>query len=808
MSSHAEEKDKRTVRDESMRVAKLENQIVRLESENRRLREERDELIAAQAELEQEIENKIGHIEQLLPVEREYEAIKKSISFRIMRGCCKTIDSILFVPKFILRGIYTCWKIASRVNIPKLKIAWGYCMEEGLKGACQHLARDYHQGELKKIQVTVKEEVYTPIETLEGLEKLRLPKCENPFVSIIIPAYNQFTYTYYCLESIIKNSGDIPFEVILADDCSNDLTVEIEQVVENLIVARTPENLLFLRNCNHAAQFAKGKYLLLLNNDTQVQENWLKPLVDLCEADENIGLVGSKLVYSDGTLQEAGGIIWSNGAGWNYGRNDDAMKPEYNYVRDVDYISGASIMIRKVLWDQIGGFDDYFAPAYCEDSDLAFQVRKQGYRVVYQPASVVVHYEGKSNGVDVKTGIKKYQIENGIKLREKWKAELREQYSLGQNVFKARERGKRKKTILIIDHYVPQFDKDAGSKTTFQYIKMFINNGYSVKFLGDNFFQHEPYTSILQQMGVEVLYGPWYAQHWKEWILENKNNIDFVYLNRPHITIKYIDFLKGKTKIKCIYYGHDLHFMRLKREYELTGNEEKLRESEDWKKKELYIMQMADMSYYPSCVEEQEIHRINPAVPVKAITAYVYEKFRENLPDDFSEREGIVFVGGFVHPPNEDAVRWFAKEVYPLICKKKKIPFYIVGSYPTDEVKKLAGNGIIVKGFVSEEELRSLYDSCRMVVVPLRYGAGVKGKVVEALYYGTPMVTTTVGAEGIEGIEKVLRIADSEQDFASAVLGLYTDIEALKDTQKRYQKFVREYFSEEAVWNIVQEDFV
>src|SRR5699024_7527810 len=127
-----------------------------------------------------------------------------------------------------------------------------------------------------------------------------------------------------------------------------------------------------------------------------------------------------------------------------------------------------------------------------------------------------------SNGTDVGSGIKKYQVENSIKLRIKWRKELEKHNLLGQNVFKARERNRNKKTILVIDHYVPQFDKDAGSKTTFQYLKLFIKEGFSVKFLGDNFFQHEPYTSILQQMGIEVLYGPWYAQHWKEWILENR----------------------------------------------------------------------------------------------------------------------------------------------------------------------------------------------------------------------------------------------------------------------------------------------
>ena len=758
-------------------------------------------------ELKQKLLKAEENINALLLAEKELDNIKKSKMFFTLRVGCRTIDVILAAPRWIWKQLHAFIRMMTHVNLQELKIAWGYVKNEGIVGAYRHLMRDYHQGELKKIQVDVEKKIFDEITDINSCEKIVLPQFEKPQVSIVIPVYNQFTYTYYCIKSILENSGDISYEVILADDCSNDLTTQIMTVVENITVVKTETNLRFLRNCNNAAKYTKGQYILFLNNDTQVQKDWLKPLLDLMERDATIGMVGSKLVYADGSLQEAGGIIWSDGSGWNYGRNDDAMKPEYNYVRDVDYISGAAIMIRKNLWKQLGGFDEHFAPAYCEDSDLAFMVRKAGYRVVYQPASVVVHFEGKSNGTDLNSGVKKYQVENSVKLRKKWEKEFGEQYENAQCVFKARERSKNKKVILVIDHYVPQFDKDAGSKTTFQYLKMFVKQGYSVKFIGDNFYQDEPYTTVLQQMGVEVLYGPWYAQHWQEWILDNKKYIDFAYLNRPHITIKYIDFLKEKTDIKCIYYGHDLHFLRLRREYELTGDEGKLKESNEWLEKELYIMRRADISYYPSYIEEEEIHKIDPDIRVKAITAYVFESFLEKISRDFTKREGIMFVGGFGHPPNEDAVLWFAKEVYPLIEQKLKMPFYIVGSKPTEAVKGLNSENIIVKGFVSEEELARLYNTCKIVVVPLRYGAGVKGKVVEALYYGAPMVTTSVGIEGIKGVEDIIEVEETPEKFADAVVSLYTDNARLTKTVDAYQKFVKDHFSVDAVWNIIRDDF-
>ena len=641
--------------------------------------------------------------------------------------------------------------------------------------------------------------------------KINFPYAENPKVSIIIPVYNQVHYTYACLVSILENTGEFDYEIIIADDVSTDATKEIDKFVTGLVIARNESNQGFLKNCNNAAKKARGEYIFFLNNDTTVQKDWLPPLIRLLESDKSIGMVGSKLIYPDGRLQEAGGIIWSDGSGWNYGRCDDPNKPEYNYVRDVDYISGAAIMLSRKLWEDIGGFDERYAPAYCEDSDLAFEVRKRGLRVVYQPLSVVTHFEGVSNGTDVNgTGLKRYQVENNKKLQEKWSEEFKNQYdNVGvPNAFRARERSRGKKVILFVDHYVPTFDKDAGSKTTFQYIKMFIERGYVVKFLPDNFAKSEPYTSILEQMGVEVLYGNEMRTNIFEWIENNQANIDIAYLNRPHIATKYIDFIKEKTDIKVIYYGHDLHFLRERREYELTGDVERKNASAYWKSMELDLMRKASISYYPSNVEVDYIHTFDKKINAKAITAYVFEKFG-NIDYNPDIREGVLFVGGFSHPPNADALKYFLDNMWDEIYAQIKAPFYIVGSNATDEIKALhnEAKGIIFKGFVSEEELKELYEKVRLVVVPLRYGAGVKGKVIEALYYNDPVITTGVGAEGIDNSYNQMLVADEPGDFVNKCVTLYNDKEALKNMSKAADDYVRNKHSIEAVWEIIREDF-
>lgn len=774
------------------------------------------------ADLKQAVLNKEGHIELLLEVERKYEHEKTTHAYKFAKRLQRIGNVILPINsrrRFFARIIFNVFRhprlMVRVINPKRIKNYMKYMRLEGMEGVKKRYEEAVdiermHADPSSPLDIEL-EQVNnvssTEENTANNYDVIELPLYMRPAVSIIIPAYNEFHYTYNCLKAIFKNSGDVAYEVLIADDCSEDVTREVEKIVKNVRLITTEENVRFLRNCNHAAQYARGEYLLFLNNDTQVQDNWLKPLMDLIERDGKIGMVGSKLVYPDGYLQEAGGIVWEDASAWNYGNRKSPEDPEYNYVKEVDYISGAAIMIRKALWEEIGGFDERFAPAYCEDSDLAFEVRRRGYKVLYQPLSVVVHFEGVSNGTDVESGLKSYQVINQQKFRDKWQEVLKEHYPNAEKVFCARDRSTGKKVLLMIDHYVPQFDKDAGSRTVFQYLCMFVNKGYHVKFIGDNFYRHEPYTTILQQMGIEVLYGPYYANHWKEWVQENSEFIDFVFLNRPHIAVHYIDYIREHTKAKIIYYGHDLHFLREMRQYELTKDQQVLEASEDWKQKELALMRKADIVYYPSYVEVQEIARVDAAIRAKAITAYIFE----NVISEkycFDKRKDIMFVGGFTHTPNIDAVLWFAKEIFPDILRKlPDITFYIIGSNTPLEVKNLASDNVVVKGFVTDEELEQFYHNCRISVVPLRFGAGIKGKVIEAMRYGIPVLTTSTGAEGIRGAESILSIEDDAQAMAERLVQLYHDEAELRRMSMESVAYIQTHFSEESAWEIIEEDF-
>ena len=627
--------------------------------------------------------------------------------------------------------------------------------------------------------------------------------------SILIPVYNNFLDTLLCIVSLLESEPKIPFEIIVADDCSTDATAQLVPKIGGIVRhVRHAENHGFLGNCNLAADHARGDKIVLLNNDTLVLPGWLEYLLAPFDGLESVGLVGSKLISWDGRLQEAGGIFWRDGSAWNFGRGQNATDPEFNYLKDVDYCSGASIAVPATLWRELGGFDDSYAPAYCEDSDLAFRIRQAGWRTLYSPYSEVIHHEGRSHGRDTGTGIKSHQLLNQKRLVQNWKHVLeRDHFRNGENVLRARDRSAKKSHILVIDHYVPQFDKDAGSRTMFQFLEALTGQGWAVTFWPENLYRDPDYTKALQEMGAEVIYGPKFLGKFSDFLRTRAGLYDAVLLSRPHVAVHFIDDVKALTDARILYYGHDVHFERLKAQHEIAGSVDE-EAVESMRALELGICDRCDVILYPS---EEEARLIAPLVAQNvqsfAIPAYAYgeadlENGSETAAATSVGADGpfqLLFVGGFAHGPNPDGIAWFSREVAPILRREGfEFSLQIVGSNPTAEVWDLEAEDTHVLGFVSDEKLSELYKDSSMVIAPLRFGAGVKGKVVEAMARGVPVVTTHVGAQGLKGAEEFLFLGDSAEDFAAAVRAAAEGTSARNKAEAALD-YVRGHYSRQAM---------
>jgi len=348
-----------------------------------------------------------------------------------------------------------------------------------------------------------------------------------------------------------------------------------------------------------------------------------------------------------------------------------------------------------------------------------------------------------------------------------------------------------------VDHAAPQYDLYAGSRTNFMYLEMLVEMGLEVKFLSEHFQRLEPYSTELNQLGIETLDGEWYRENWESWLKENAQTIDYVFFHKPDPASKFLPAVKSCTNAAIIYQCHDLHYLRLRRKAEVENDQSILEEAELYEKKEDFICSNSDVLLTFSEVEEKFLKEKFPDKRVFTAPLFFYPDVRD--PDrDFSKRRDLLYVGACAHSPNHDAVSWFCKEIFPLIqLKVPDIALNVVGADPPPDISSLDSNAIKILGRVSEEELNHLYESVRMMVVPLRFGAGVNGTVIEALYNGLPLVSTSIGLEGIKGIDQLASPQDDPEDFAAEVVSVYSNEKELQELSQRGSDFVADKLTAE-----------
>ncbi len=671
----------------------------------------------------------------------------------------------------------------------------------GLSGTLQRAQSHQESPEKPNIKAALK-----PIELLKQrldihsdpvINQHEFTIIENPLVSIIIPLFNQYLYTQACLESLKCAANSVSFELILVDDCSTDKTTELLAACSGVTQLRNETNLGFIGSCNRGAATANGEYLLFLNNDTQVSDNWLDTLLATFTEFPQAGIVGSRLVYPDGSLQESGGIIFNDASGWNYGRNQNADDPRYLFVREVDYVSGAALMIGAEMFQQLGGFDDHYAPAYYEDTDLAFKCRKAGYKVLVQPRSTVVHHEGVTSGTDLNQGMKKYQLINHKKFQQRWSKELKQQPDPiiepeDTATVRAAAEHYSERRLLIIDATTPNPDQDSGSVRIMNIMRIFRDIGYQITFFPDNRQWDGKYSEALQSMGVEVLFGEW-VSNLPEFFIKRGEEFDAVMISRHYVAENYLRLLeKYMPQAEFIFDTVDLHYLREQRQAELEEDPRLHRAAARSRRAELKIINRADTTLVVSPYEKFILSNDAPDARVD-IVSNIHPVHGCRKP--YAERKNIFFIGGYQHPPNVDAAIWIAKHIWPLIhAKLPGVQCFLIGSKAPPIVKKLEGDGLVFKGFV--EELEPWLDNCRIALAPLRFGAGVKGKVNMSMSYGQPVVATEIAVEGMHAQHgREVLVADDAESFAAEVVRLYQDEELWQQLSENGLKNVEQHFS-------------
>ncbi|MBD0330087.1 MAG: glycosyltransferase [Thermoleophilia bacterium] len=620
----------------------------------------------------------------------------------------------------------------------------------------------------------------------------------DPAVSIVVPVYENLELTLRCLASLAATLPEGVAEVIVVDDGSSEATSRQLARVEGLRLLRNERNVGFLASCNAGAAAAAGEYVLFLNNDTEATEGWLEALVDAARSAADVGAVGSKLVYPDGRLQEAGGVIWSDATGLNFGRGDDPDAPEYNFRREVDYCSGASLLVRRDVFERLGGFDVRYGTGYYEDTDLCFALRREGFRTLYEPGSVVIHHEGGTHGTDERPGLpgahsKASQYSNRHVFRVKWAVELARHWPPGTAGGLRGGRVERRPHVLVADTWLPAYDRDSGSLRMTWILRLLRSLGCGVTLFPLNRERREPYARALQRLGVEVHYGP---RTFQELAAGRSDLYDLVILSRPDVaSVLLADVRAAFPRATVLYDTVDLHFRRERRRLELLGaapSEEHVRARDI----ELDCMRRSDLV---ATISDEEAQIVREQVPTaRTVVLPNVHELDPSPPRPFAERADLLFIGSFQHPPNVDAVLHLVGDVLPLLAESLDARLLVLGADPPDEIRRLQSPRVVVTGYLPDVD--EYFRRAHVFVAPLRYGAGMKGKVGHALAFGLPVVTTPIGAEGMDLVDgEHLLVRDGADALAQAVAAVYRDEDLWGRLSEGGRAVVRERWTPEAM---------
>jgi GT2 family glycosyltransferase len=612
--------------------------------------------------------------------------------------------------------------------------------------------------------------------------RLVFPRIEHPELSIVVVTFNRVEHTFECLQSLLAHA-DVPFELIVVDNASSDSTGALLDRLGNVTVLRNDTNVGFGSACNQAAALARAEQLLFLNNDAAIAPRSLTALWETLRSDPRCGAVGGRLILRDGRLQEAGGILWSDGTAEAYGRGCDPFAPEFSYRREVEFCSGALLLVRRELFLELGGFDERYAPAYYEDVDLCMGIRRLGQRVLYQPAATAWHHEYGSSSAEQAESLMRRNQERFV---EKWQDQLGAQPSRSAGRWRARERVARPR-LLVIDDRVPTSDAGSGYPRTEALLRLLRSHQYPVTFFPSyDPTPFQPWLRDLQGAGIEAVCD---GRPFAEFARQRSGLYDVVLVSRPHnFSAVRRDLARSFPRAVVIYDAEALFFVREEQKGEIQRNAA----ADELAQRQQQELDLLRFAHLVVTVSDRERRLLEQAAPDfrGQIAVWGYPIEARPTPRSFRERRDLLFLGSFFGPlsPNRDAVPFFVREVLPLIeldCRLR-----VVGHGAREAVGDCASARVEIVGYV--EDVTPYYDACRVFVVPHPYSAGIPLKLCEAMARGVPAVVSELTALqlGVEDGCQVL-VGRTPQELAEKVVKLYSDEVLWQQLRANALEFVR-----------------
>jgi GT2 family glycosyltransferase len=632
------------------------------------------------------------------------------------------------------------------------------------------------------------------------MTKLAFPAVDEPLVSVVMVTYGNWPLVRRSLEALLERTEPV-YELIVVDSASPDDTARrlSEEVVDATLVLGD-ENLGFGRGSNVGAERARGRYICFLNPDAMVEEGWLDPLVEVLEEDSTAGAVVPMLLNPDGSIQEAGSVIDSVGWTLALGRGESADTLAHRFRREIDYGSAACLLARHADYWSVGGFEPAYGIGYFEDVDLSFKLKERGLRTIYEPRSRVVH---ELHGSGTSHEAEKRMTANRALFYRTWSERLARRPNLVElpasptRLIAARD-AEVEDRILVLDDRVPFHDRGSGdprmAKLLFELVELWPQARVTLAAADGR--EAERYAEPLLARGIEVVAPP---IDWQRWFESRMYHYSVAIVSRGSNVARFGGHLQ-QTQPQALraFDTEALTFRRLERMVGFLEDSADVgrvsAEANAVRQIELGALHESSVVLAVSDEEKEFIGEVAHNVPTFVLPHWV-EAVRN--PAGYHDRSDLLFFGGFLAgagSPNEDALLHLVNDVLPVLWERDPaLRLHVVGADPTPAVEALHSDRINVVGYV--EDPAEWLARTRVHVSPMRFGSGIKIKLLDTIAAGLPFATTPVGAEGLSlGPLRPNLVAEEPAALAELVHALYTNEQLWTRAQRGLLDIARNNF--------------